>query len=90
MHDLRLIEKLRSYRTYDNAIATPVLEVMDRHTDYLSPQLVVMSLANKDLEAQERQDLALALNNLREQWGGEEFQVQEFNRPGPRFASVLG
>ena len=60
---------------------------MDRHTDYLSPQLVVMSLANKDLEAQERQDLALALNNLREQWGGEEFQVQEVNRPGPRFAS---
>ena len=34
-NDLRLIQKLRSYKMYDNAIASPVLEVMDRHTDYL-------------------------------------------------------
>ena len=72
---------------YDNAIASPVLEVMDRHTDYLSPQLVVMSLANKDLQDQERSDIANALNVLKEEWGGEEFQVQEVNRPGPNFAS---
>ena len=52
-----------------------------------SPQLIVMSLANKDLQDDERSALAIALNNLRGQWGGGEFEVQEVNRPGQRFAS---
>ena len=89
-NDLRLIQKLSSYKMYDNAIASPVLEVMDRHTEYLSPQLVVLSLANKDLQDQERSDIANALNVLKEEWGGEEFQVQEVNRPGPYLASSAG
>ena len=82
-NDLRLIQKLRSYKLYDEGIAKPVLEVMDRHTDYLSPQLIVMSLANKDLDDEERRELANALNIFREEWGGEEFDVQEVSRPGP-------
>ena len=52
-----------------------------------SPQLVVMSLVNKDLQDQERSEIANALNVLKEEWGGEEFQVQEVNRPGPALAS---
>ena len=52
-----------------------------------SPQLIVMSLANKDLDDEERRELANALNIFREEWGGKEFDVQEVNRPGPHMAS---
>ena len=51
-----------------------------------SPQLVVISLANKYLDDKERREVANTLNILREDWGGEEFYLQEVNRPGPLFA----
>ena len=55
-----------------------------------SPQLIVMSLANKDLQDDERSALAIALNNPRGQWGGGEFEVQESTGQGrglPRLIS---
>ena len=56
-----------------------------------SPQLIVMSLANKDLQDEERSALAIALNNLKGQWGGGEFEVQESTDQGrglPRLISL--
>ena len=35
MNDLNLIWRMRQLRQYDPIVATPVLKVLDRHTDYL-------------------------------------------------------
>ena len=35
LNDLKLVWRIRQLRMYDNAMATEVLKVLDRHTDYL-------------------------------------------------------
>ena len=46
-----------------------------------------MCLADKTLDVVERQKVATALANLLEDWGGEDFEAKEVDRPGPNFAS---
>ena len=88
-HDLDLIEKLREFRDHDQEIAEQALKVMDRHSDYLSPKLIPMILADNTLPSQVRQEFATALHAKLEEgvWGGEEFDVGETESPGPNVAS---
>ena len=88
-HDLDLIESLREYREQDPDIAEQALKVMDRHSDYLSPKLIPMILADKTLSEEVRQDFATVLHAKLEEgvWGGEEFEVGDTESPGPNMAS---
>ena len=79
------VRELRGERDF-NRIAEQVLVMMDRHTDYLSPQLVIMALCDKTLPDEERQDLAAALSSNLGNWP-DEFPVTDSERPGPRLAS---
>ena len=88
-NDLDLIENLREFRVFDQEIADQALKVMDRHCDYLSPQLIPMVLADETLPAEVRQEFATALKTKLEEgvWHGEEYEVGENESPGPDFAS---
>ena len=87
--DLDLIEKLREFQVFDQEIADQALKVMDRHCDYLSPQLVPMILADKTLPSEVRQEFATVLNKKLEEgaWTGQEYEVGENESPGPNMAS---
>ena len=88
-NDLDLIEKLREFRVFDQEIADQALKVMDRHCDYLRPQLVPMILADKTLPSEVRQEFATVLNKKLEEgaWTGQEYEVGENESPGPNMAS---
>ena len=83
------MKSLRELRTQNefSEVAQKVLEVLDRHTDYLSAQLVPLALGDKSLPSEEREDLARALHRELQHWQGEEFTLSEVERPGPKLAS---
>jgi hypothetical protein len=87
-NDLTLIASLRALREERpfQGIAQQVLVMMDRHTDYLSPQLVTLALCDLSLPAEERQDLATALFNNLKIWPVT-FDMTDVERPGPAMAS---
>ena len=58
--------------------------MMDRNTDYFSPQLVTLALCDLSLPAEERQDLAAAIFNYLENMPAA-FSMIDVERPGPAF-----
>ena len=84
-HDLDLTEKLRDFSDHVQEIAEQALKVMDRHSDYLSPKMIIMILADYTLPSQVRQEFGTSLHAKLEEgvWGGEEFEVGETEGPGP-------
>jgi hypothetical protein len=84
--DLELVGDLRGFRMYDDEMATAALKVMDRHTDYLSPRLLPFCLADPKLDPEVRRQVAESLAALLDEWP-DEFEIDDTEKPGPRFAS---
>ena len=69
-------------------MATEVLKVLNRHTDYLGPRHVPAALVDSRVPREEREELARAIADALEDWGGEELALHgPAVLPGPNFAS---
>ena len=88
LNDLRLIWRVRQLKMYEEKMATEVLKVMDRHTDYLGPRHIPAALVDSRVPREEREELARAIADATEDWGGEELALHgPAVLPGPNFAS---
>ena len=61
IRDLELYRDLQRFRDVDRPVADAALAVLRRHTAYLRPQTVVLSLASDEPEPGQREALAAAL-----------------------------
>ena len=59
--DLQLYRDLQRFQDVDRPVADAVLAVLRRHTAYLRPETVVLSLASGAADADQRRALATAL-----------------------------
>ena len=60
-NDLRSTKQMRDYREVRKVEADACLASWDRHLDYLSPALVIFSLASKEVPVKEKEEIAAAL-----------------------------
>ena len=60
-NDLKAMKEMRDYRAIRGVEATACLVSWDRHLDYLSPALVIFSLASHEVPDKEKQEIADAL-----------------------------
>ena len=60
-NDLKAIKDMRDYREVRKTEADACLASWDRHLDFLSPALVIFSLASKEVPAVEKKEIAEAL-----------------------------
>ena len=68
-NDLNAIKEMRDLKDLRQVEADACLDSWERHLDYLSPALVIFSLANSDVSASEKKalpDALLAVLNLRD------------------------
>ena len=56
-------------------------------TKSISPQHVIMAMADTQLDREKRHDLAMTLARFLPSWGGEQFDVEEVDRPMPDFVT---
>ena len=73
--DLQLYRDLQRFQAVDQPVADAALAVLRRHTAYLKPQTVVLSLASGTATADQRQALAAALLSQPETTEPEDVQL---------------
>ena len=87
-NDLLAIKDMRDYREVRQIEAEACLASWNRHLDYLSPALVIFSLASKDVPSKEKTKIADALLSVLVEEDVEDFPDGDGNVivPGPEFA----
>ena len=66
-HDLEFMGHMLQYRQARPTIAYSVLQSCYRHLWYITPQLITLALADKDLEDNSKEQIAVALHSYQQQ-----------------------
>ena len=87
-NDLLAIKEMRDYREMREVEANACLDSWNRHLDYLSPALVIFSLASKDVPIKDKKEIADALLGILTEEDIESFPPGDgyIIVPGPGFA----
>ena len=84
MNLLNQIYEMRCVRT-----ETPIVEIalanLERHLNFLSPELVIFGVFDLEVPAEERREMATKLDTYREQWEPRERLIYSLSTPGPDF-----
>lgn len=68
---------------------TPIVEIalanLERHLNFLSPELVILGVFDPDLPPEERREMATKLDTYKEQWEPGERLIYSLSTPGPDF-----
>ena len=68
---------------------TPIVEIalanLERHLNFLSPELVILGVFDPEVPAEERREMATKLDTYKEQWEPGERLIYSLSTPGPDF-----
>ena len=78
------IQEMRSVRL-ETPIVDTALATLERHLNFLSPELVVYSLFDLEVPAEERGQMAEKLKSYTHQWEPGERLIYATSFPGPNF-----
>lgn len=84
---LTSIARLRSIRREVPLVSKTALATIERHLNFLSPELVVFSMFDEQVPDVERRKMALKLASYLEEWRPEERLICERTVPGPNFCT---
>ena len=92
-NDLELYGLILKFRTYRSTWAFKLLEKMRHHLWYLTPQLIVLSLCDRGLSDQEREELAKTIHSTPRgeiKTGKPEFPIMTWPDRRPKMCCFVG
>ena len=78
------IEEMRMCREQEPFVIT-ALSTLERHLNFLTPELVVFALFDDGLEEEEKLEMAVKLMSVAQQWTPGERLIYAPSFPGPNF-----
>ena len=81
---LSQIHEMRSVR-HETPVVITALATLERHLNFLSPELVIFALFDLSVPAEERQEMASKLLAYINQWEPGERLIYATSLPGPNF-----